>query len=105
MKTLLTNEQYQALKIEIQTALICNKFGVENLEIVCKNNVAIFTFDTERSNFDIVFNDSSSAIALSEWRYVPSENGEIEDFDTEFCQSLKIFSVSEIEEILGGNDD
>ena len=97
--------QYQQLKNDIQIALFSTKFKVENLEVIHENKITIFTFDTKKSNFDVIFNDLSSSIGLTEWRYVPSNNGEIEDFDTEFRQSLKIFSVSEVEEILGGSDD
>lgn len=99
------SQQYQELKTDIQIALFSTKFNVENLEVIHENKITIFTFDTTQSNFDVIFNDLSSSVGLTEWRYVPSENGEIDDYDTVFHQSLKIFSVSKIEEILGENND
>ena len=107
MQVVSTDEklQYQELKTDIQIALFSTKFNVENLEVIHENKITIFTFDTNKSNFDVIFNDSSNSVGLTEWRYVPSENGEIDDYDTVFYQSLKIFSLSELEEILGGNND
>lgn len=85
------------LREQFQELLQHPDFGYD-VEVEVKQSATIFTFDTERSNFDVIL-ESQSAM-LFQYDFVPSPDGTIEDFDVEFKEAHQIKSVQQFLDLI-----
>ena len=65
-----------------------------------QDNVVVFTFDTDRSNFDLILDGNKNTALLMEYEFVPSPDGAIDDFDVEFKAAYQILEATHFLEII-----
>jgi hypothetical protein len=86
------------LREQFQELLQHPDFGFEVEVETQPNNVTIFTFDTETSNFDLIL--ESQSVTLFQYDFVPSPDGTINDFDVEFKEAHQIESVQQFLDLI-----
>ncbi|MDJ0554352.1 MAG: hypothetical protein QNJ68_07935 [Microcoleaceae cyanobacterium MO_207.B10] len=64
------------------------------------DNTTVFTFDTERSNFDLILDGNRETALLMEYEFVPSPDGSIDDFDVKFKSAYQILEATHFLEII-----
>ncbi|NET27034.1 hypothetical protein [Okeania sp. SIO1I7] len=82
---------------QLQELLQHPDFGFD-VEIEQLTGATIYTFDTERSNFDLIL-ESQSAI-LMQYYFIPSPDGEIDYWDVEFKKAHQIESVQKFLDLI-----
>ncbi|NEQ77933.1 MAG: hypothetical protein F6K23_35955 [Okeania sp. SIO2C9] len=82
---------------QLQELLQHPDFGFD-VEVEKLPDAIIYTFDTERSNFDLILESQSAT--LFQYDFMQSPDGEIDDFDVEFTQAHQIESVQQFLNLL-----
>ncbi|NER01453.1 MAG: hypothetical protein F6K17_01820 [Okeania sp. SIO3C4] len=82
---------------QLQELLQHPDFGYD-IEVEKLPGVTIYTFDTDSSNYDLILESQSTT--LFQYDFIPSPDGEIDDFDVEFTQAHQIESVQQFLNLL-----
>ena len=75
-------------------------FGYEVETEHLADNTTVFTFDTDRSNFDLILDGNKNTALLMEYKFVPSPDGTIDDYDVVFKAAYQILEATHFLEII-----